>query len=298
MSEQTPTPGIVRIADRAVQKLGFSGGSPSFFKHRDALAAVLMGIVAPSPEGGQIHFGDSVEELPKDPRDWPIGSTGVSGGQLVTKVAATPTTPAPDDIAEGLREALEWALAEIEGRTKYLFEEQRENALECAHKALSGHQPSIGQGWIVLSGDGKRYRAWADGWSAWTDDRENATRYARRKDAEAVHAEDEDAWFIQPYASLPQLLADRAGFKAGMKATSAQVATLTARVGALEGAGRAVIVSRDEHAHEQERFVTGGDYGDYWSPNASMASSESFAALRAALASDPAVKPSAEGGAA
>lgn len=59
-----------------------------------------------------------------------------------------------------------------------------------------------GGGWIVLSGDGKRYRTWKDGWSDWTDDREQATRYLRRQDAEAVHSEDEDAWSIEPFAAL------------------------------------------------------------------------------------------------
>lgn len=55
-------------------------------------------------------------------------------------------------------------------------------------------------GWIVTSGDGERFRTWKDGMSAWTADRQEATRYARRVDAEAVHREDEDAWCIVPYA--------------------------------------------------------------------------------------------------
>lgn len=55
-------------------------------------------------------------------------------------------------------------------------------------------------GWIVTSGDGERFRTWNNGMSAWTSDREEATRYARRVDAEAVHREDEDAWCIVPYA--------------------------------------------------------------------------------------------------
>ena len=54
-------------------------------------------------------------------------------------------------------------------------------------------------GWIVANGPGNRWRTWKDGFSAWTDDREQATRYARRQDAEAVHAEDDDAWAIIPY---------------------------------------------------------------------------------------------------
>lgn len=56
-------------------------------------------------------------------------------------------------------------------------------------------------GWIAGSADGNRFRTWKDGYAAWTDDRNEATRYARRIDAEAVHAEDEDAWRVLPLAA-------------------------------------------------------------------------------------------------
>ena len=68
--------------------------------------------------------------------------------------------------------------------------------------------PRDAAGWIVMSGDGKRFRTWKDGWSAWTDNRDEAARYARRVDAEAVHSEDEDAWSIVPYA-LPNPPSER-----------------------------------------------------------------------------------------
>lgn len=54
-------------------------------------------------------------------------------------------------------------------------------------------------GWIVTDGGGETYRTWQYGMSGWTKDRSKATRYARRKDAEAVHAEDEDAWRVIPF---------------------------------------------------------------------------------------------------
>jgi len=54
-------------------------------------------------------------------------------------------------------------------------------------------------GWIVGSGDGKRWRTWKDGFSAWTENRDEATRYHRREDAEAVHYHDEDAWSVIAY---------------------------------------------------------------------------------------------------
>lgn len=54
-------------------------------------------------------------------------------------------------------------------------------------------------GWIVTSADGLRFRMWETGFPRWTDRRSDATRYARRVDAEAVHAEDEDAWRVIPF---------------------------------------------------------------------------------------------------
>lgn len=55
-------------------------------------------------------------------------------------------------------------------------------------------------GWIVASADGLRFRMWETGWPRWTEERQLATRYARREDAEAVHSEDEDAWRVEPFA--------------------------------------------------------------------------------------------------
>lgn len=57
-----------------------------------------------------------------------------------------------------------------------------------------------GQGWIVGNGDGTKWRTWGSIGPEWTDDREQATRYARRVDAERVHANDEDAWRIVPHS--------------------------------------------------------------------------------------------------
>jgi hypothetical protein len=94
-----------------------------------------------------------------------------------------------------------------------------------AHFTLSQPVPSpanVGEGWIVCSGDGKRFRTWENGFSAWTDSREGATRYARREDAEAVHQEDEDAWSIVPFTpingeAIPVAEADvAAGYDLGM----------------------------------------------------------------------------------
>ncbi|WP_428968239.1 hypothetical protein ACQR50_10305 [Sphingomonas sp. Xoc002] len=56
-------------------------------------------------------------------------------------------------------------------------------------------------GWIVSDADGVRWRAWENGSPAWTEDREQATRYHRRKDAEAVHRDDDGAWRVVPFGT-------------------------------------------------------------------------------------------------
>lgn len=61
-----------------------------------------------------------------------------------------------------------------------------------------GRKADIG-GWIVGNGAGTAWRVWRDGFPEWTEQRDVATRYARREDAEAVHREDEDAWIVIPY---------------------------------------------------------------------------------------------------
>jgi len=60
-----------------------------------------------------------------------------------------------------------------------------------------------GTGWIVGDADGTRWRTWCDLGPMWTTNRDAATRYARRCDAELVHAADDDAWMITPYLSTP-----------------------------------------------------------------------------------------------
>ncbi len=54
-------------------------------------------------------------------------------------------------------------------------------------------------GWIVGNADQTRWRRWDSTGIIWTESREDATRYARREDAEMVHAEDEDAYSVRRY---------------------------------------------------------------------------------------------------
>ena len=58
------------------------------------------------------------------------------------------------------------------------------------------------RGYIVGNGDRTKWRAWINGMPAWVDDPADATRYGFRSDANAVHAEDEDAWCVVKYEDV------------------------------------------------------------------------------------------------
>ncbi len=58
------------------------------------------------------------------------------------------------------------------------------------------------RGYIVGNGDRTKWRAWINGLPAWVDDPAEATRYGFRSDANAVHAEDEDAWCVVKYEDV------------------------------------------------------------------------------------------------
>jgi hypothetical protein len=51
-------------------------------------------------------------------------------------------------------------------------------------------------GWVVTNGAGDKYRSWGTYGSCWVEAVAEATFYARRKDAETAHADDDDAWFV------------------------------------------------------------------------------------------------------
>lgn len=55
-------------------------------------------------------------------------------------------------------------------------------------------------GWIVSNTEGTRWRTWLNGFPEWTSNISEATQYHRRIDAEKVHQEDEDAWYVVPFA--------------------------------------------------------------------------------------------------
>jgi len=115
--------------------------------------------------------------------------------------AAKPVAPmsTSGEMVERLRRAMRssaatWETAPV---AKTLLHEaaSRLEALEALVAEKEG-----AAGWIVTNAEGDRFRTW-DQFPIWTEDRNLATRYVRREDAERAHAEDEDAWKIIPYSA-------------------------------------------------------------------------------------------------
>ncbi len=52
------------------------------------------------------------------------------------------------------------------------------------------------EGWVIMNANMDQYRAWQDGGTVWVKDLADATFYARRVDAEAVHLDDDAAWHV------------------------------------------------------------------------------------------------------
>lgn len=100
-------------------------------------------------------------------------------------------------------------------------------------------------GWIVGNGDGTKWRTWGAMGPEWTTDRNTATRYYRREDAEAVHRDDEDAWTIVPFGDqAPQASTEAAWcddtlpcarYTAALAAKDAQIAELERECDTLSG---------------------------------------------------------------
>lgn len=92
--------------------------------------------------------------------------------------------------------------AAVKGRQEFRQALRDERAAALTPSALSA---DVTNGWIVGNGDGTKWRVWTQLGPDWTDEREKATRYARRVDAEQVHAADDDAWRVEPFvAAGPQ----------------------------------------------------------------------------------------------
>lgn len=93
--------------------------------------------------------------------------------------------------------------------TDYRMPEAEKNAaMEAVLAGLAAEHlpPPERTGFVVASGDGKRWRTMRDGDIIWTTDVADALTFARRRDADAFAAEDEDAWRIQEVVIKPEIL--------------------------------------------------------------------------------------------
>ncbi|HHA2772073.1 TPA: hypothetical protein ACOEQZ_001258 [Stenotrophomonas maltophilia] len=61
-----------------------------------------------------------------------------------------------------------------------------------------GQEPVCNGGFVISNGSGEKYMAWGQVGPEWTADRSAALWLVRRADAEALAAENEDAWSILP----------------------------------------------------------------------------------------------------
>jgi len=55
---------------------------------------------------------------------------------------------------------------------------------------------------VVTNGTNTKFRGWNETGPCWVEDLQDAVQYARREDAEKVHAEDEDAWHVREVGQL------------------------------------------------------------------------------------------------
>lgn len=60
----------------------------------------------------------------------------------------------------------------------------------------------VGEGFVVCDATRKKFRAWGIAGPEWTSSLNDALWFARRSDAERFCADDEDAWYISPTATL------------------------------------------------------------------------------------------------
>ncbi len=101
-------------------------------------------------------------------------------------------------------EAVERACTRFHAGWEFVSDEDRTEARALMRAALAS--ASMGgdgstdsqelSGWIIGDSEGRRWRGWGNYGPTWQTDPMKAIRFARRKDAEAVFAEDEDAWTV------------------------------------------------------------------------------------------------------
>lgn len=155
----------------------FLGASCAMMAAYDAARTYLETRSAPAPEGRR------AEPTPAAPAKMDSEAGNVDRDDHLRVLRTLLVDPVSVNPGSRAHAALEWAIT----------------ALQAATPEAKGAEGGGRSGWIVGNGSDTRWRSWDQGCSIWVDAPEKATRYARREDAEIVHAEDEDAWCIKPY---------------------------------------------------------------------------------------------------
>ncbi|WP_353089148.1 hypothetical protein [Stenotrophomonas sepilia] len=125
-------------------------------------------------------------------------------------LSAQPSPGGQGDALE-LLERYDWAVSALdaelnegwdEGGRRARLQSDRDEVRAELIAAITARQP-VGEpvcsgGFVISNGSGEKYMAWGQVGPEWTADRSAALWLVRRADAEALAAENEDAWSILP----------------------------------------------------------------------------------------------------
>jgi hypothetical protein len=100
-------------------------------------------------------------------------------------------------------EAVQELSAKLDSASRQIEEEQ-DIAVQQQSRAEAAERSLETQGWVISDGQDKQYRTFENSYCEWST-LDKAIRFARREDAEAFAAEDEDAWHIRTFVDASAL---------------------------------------------------------------------------------------------
>jgi hypothetical protein len=137
---------------------------------------------------------------------WEVGFDGKADG-FDTLAEACKALYEDADAVQKERDTLK---AELERVTGERDELRRQRDLEwdsrkhAQQRAEAAERSLETQGWVISDGQDKQYRTFENSYCEWST-LDKAIRFARREDAEAFAAEDEDAWHIRTFVDASAL---------------------------------------------------------------------------------------------
>ncbi|WP_099475412.1 hypothetical protein [Stenotrophomonas maltophilia] len=163
--------------------------------------------------GGRVRLGDSLPPLPEpsvtgygfDSVLRRIPMPGFTAEQMrdyaLAALSAQPSPGGQGDAPLRVFSAGRWT---YDGTGQSFSHEDMDSAAFVVYRddSLAARQP-VGEpvcsgGFVIANGSGEKYMAWGQVGPEWTADRSAALWLVRRADAEALAAENEDAWSILP----------------------------------------------------------------------------------------------------